>query len=101
MLFQFQKGLLHEILFLIIAQIQIVREETISGPANEVGYNKTDSSFDCFSECIKDTTCRRLSRIHPHNNSWTDCFKKNSTILANTTQQDAQYAVIKGMSYLI
>ena len=81
---------------MIIAQIQIVRENTISGPTYEVGYNKTDKSFDCFSECIKDTTCRRLSRIHPHNNNWSDCFKKNSTILA-PNEQDAQYAVIKGI----
>ena len=85
---------------MIIAQIQFLSQDTISGSANEVTYNKTDSSFDCFSECIKETTCRRLSRLHPHTNSWSDCYKKTSTTLTTTTQQDAQYAVIKGLSYL-
>ena len=85
---------------MIIAQIQIVREDTT--PAGEFQYNKTNSSFDCFSECIKDTTCKRLVRIHPHTDSWTDCYRKPSTILSNTTnQQDAQYAIIKGILHLI
>ena len=99
-LFELQIDLLHELLFLIIAQIQFVSQDTISGGANEVAYNKTDKSFDCFMECIKDTTCRRLLRLHPHTNSWSDCYKKTSTTLTTTTQQDAQYAVIKGLSYL-
>ena len=95
LLFQLQINVLLDILFPILAQIQIVRQDTSS--AGEFQYNKTDKDFDCFMECIKDTTCRRLSRIHPHTNPWTDCFKKTSTLLSALFLQDAQYAIIKGI----
>jgi hypothetical protein len=64
--------------------------------AGETNLTTTDKSFDCFSKCIEDKTCKRLIRIHPHYNTWTNCFKKNSTIISNTPPIDGQFAIIKG-----
>ncbi len=82
-------------LFYFKAQIQFVREDV----TGEVQLNKTDKSFDCFSQCIEDITCKRLSRIHPHFSSYTDCFKKTSTTVSNTPSVDGQFAIIRSKSY--
>jgi len=61
-------------------------------------FPKTDKSFDCFSKCIEDTTCKRLTRIHPHIDTYTDCFSK-SNVGIGSAEQDGQYAIIKGIYF--
>ena len=77
------------------AQIEFVSFDVTS--AGQTDFKKNDSSFGCFEQCIKDTTCKFVSRIHPHTYSWSDCYKKPSTVSSSTTAQDAQYAKIKGI----
>ena len=57
---------------------------------------KTNSSFDCFSECIKDQKCKRFTRTHPNMLAGDNtCFKKNSVQLITGNIPDAQYGIIK------
>ncbi len=80
---------------MIKAQIEFVSNDT--GKDETEHFPKTDKSFDCFSKCIEDTTCKKLSRIHPHfDTTYTDCFRKNSeTIINPTPPKDGQFAIVK------
>jgi hypothetical protein len=65
---------------------------------NIKAFPKTDKSFDCFSKCIEDKTCKRLSRIHP-NNDWSDCYSKSNVGMIISPMIDGQYAIIKGIFF--
>ena len=63
----------------------------------KIAYENTNSSFDCFSECIRDFACKNVARYHPSiRNGFNDCVHA-SNMNDFEVVQDAQYAQILGL----
>jgi hypothetical protein len=74
-----------------------VREDTEG--TGQISLTRSVESFDCFSKCIEDKTCKRLTRIHPHiATSYSDCYSK-SNVGIGSVEKDGQYAIIKGIFF--